>query len=90
MEPLRPSSRTSIAGAISPDYQLERRADVFFSLPPRAVQRLTASEIAEPVIPELPLRRGTLWGEDRSDRNLSVKVDYPPSPSTAGASSWSS
>ena len=41
-----------------PDYQLERRADVFFSLYlPTAIEHLTGVAIAEPVIPELPLRR---------------------------------
>lgn len=60
-----------------PDYHLERRADALFSVYlSGAIERLTGHAIAEPVIPELPLRKGTLWGEDRPDRNLSVKVDY--------------
>ena len=60
-----------------PDYQLERRADIFFALYlAAAVEQLTGVEVAAPMIPEFPLRKGTLWGEDRRDRNLSVKVDY--------------
>ncbi len=60
-----------------PDYQLERRADIFFSLYlPMALEALAGVPLAGPIIPEFPLRKGALWGEDTLGGNQSVKVDY--------------
>jgi hypothetical protein len=60
-----------------PAYQLERRADVFFALYLReVVEQHVGQTLHDVVIPELPLRRGTLWGESSEGANLSVKVDY--------------
>ena len=66
-----------------PDYQLERRADIYFALflPDVLEARYGPCEI----IPEFPLRLGTLWpkgsrtllpDKKRKWQNLSVKVDY--------------
>ena len=66
-----------------PDYQLERRADIYFALflPDVLKARYGSCEI----IPEFPLRYGTLWPEGsctlsldkkRKWQNRSGKVDY--------------
>ena len=58
-----------------PNYQLERRADIYFAmfLPDVLKARYGPCEI----IPEFPLRHGTLGiNETPRDENLSVKVDY--------------
>ena len=60
-----------------PAYKLEPRADIFFALYLREViERHTKRTLSEIVIPEFPLRRGTLWGEASKAPNMSVKVDY--------------
>ena len=61
-----------------PSYQLERRADIYFALFLAAVLESHCNTEFEPlVIPEFPLRRGTLWAEtERKYQNYSVKVDY--------------
>ena len=57
-----------------PAYQLERRADVFFSLYlPELLEARYGFEI-EGLVPEFPLRIGTIT--PRADTNRSVKVDY--------------
>jgi len=57
-----------------PDYQLERRADIFFAcyLPDVLGDR---GNIHKTIIPEFPMRIGTLYEGDRRG-NLSVKMDY--------------
>jgi len=58
-----------------PAYQLERRADLFFSAYlPAVVAEHTGTPIAPDLIPELPIRRDLIW-PDRPSRT-SVKVDY--------------
>lgn len=60
-----------------PAYRLESRADAFFGLYMReVVQAKVGKELHEVIIPELPLRRGTLFGESVPGPNKSVKVDY--------------
>ena len=64
-----------------PSYQLERRADIYFAM---FLTRVLEKRIDTKdkkfeclVIPEFPLRLGTLWTEtERIRQNLSVKVDY--------------
>lgn len=60
-----------------PAYRLEARADAFFGLYMREVLAAhLGRELHGVVIPELPLRRGTLFGEEAAGPNQSVKVDY--------------
>ncbi|MBC8446486.1 MAG: hypothetical protein H8D78_01940 [Chloroflexi bacterium] len=60
-----------------PAYRLEPRADVFFGLyMQRVVEKRVDRDLHPVMIPELPLRRGTLFGEQVKGRNASVKVDY--------------
>ena len=60
-----------------PAYRLEPRVDIFFALYLRnIVASFVAEQIHDVLIPEFPLRRGTLWGESIASRNASVKVDY--------------
>lgn len=57
-----------------PAYQLERRADIFFApYLAHVIGAVVGVEIEDVLIPEFPLRLGTL-GEGES--NQSVKVDY--------------
>jgi hypothetical protein len=58
-----------------PDYQLERRADLFFSLYlPEVLQAKLGFVVRPEIVPEFPLRLGTLYPGRGSNR--SVKVDY--------------
>jgi hypothetical protein len=58
-----------------PAYQLERRADIFFSAYlPAVVAEHTGVEVSPEMIPELPIRRDLIWPEKPS--KTSVKVDY--------------
>ena len=62
-----------------PTYQLERRADIFFSLYLREIlESCTGTEIHEVVVPEFPLRKGTLrkMGNDGKGQNQSYRADY--------------
>lgn len=58
-----------------PNYQLERRADIFFSMYLKGFLeqqiKLTLSDI---IIPEFPLKRDLIWPD--LPTNKSVKVDY--------------
>ncbi|MFO7922445.1 MAG: hypothetical protein R6U58_01980 [Bacteroidales bacterium] len=57
-----------------PAYQLERRADIFFSIYlPELLEERYGFEI-EGLVPEFPLRIGTIY--PKADTNRSVKVDY--------------
>jgi hypothetical protein len=58
-----------------PSYQLERRADLFFSLClPDALQRRSGVPISDVVIPEFPVRIGTI--NPGVSTNKSYKIDY--------------
>jgi hypothetical protein len=58
-----------------PNYQLERRADLFFSLYLQQVLcRKTGLEISSHFVPEFPVRIGTIYPEIPIDK--SYKIDY--------------
>jgi len=58
-----------------PAYQLERRADIFFSVYLKGMlEEFTRTELEELIIPELPIKRDIIWPDRAS--NQSVKVDY--------------
>ncbi len=58
-----------------PDYQLERRADIFFSLYlSDVVSKHFGVALEKEVIPEFPIKRDLIWPEKPT--NKSVKVDY--------------
>lgn len=60
-----------------PAYRLEPRVDPFFAMFLREViVDHTGVALHEIVVPELPLRRGTIFGEGVSAPNKSVKVDF--------------
>jgi hypothetical protein len=60
-----------------PAYKLEPRADPFFALfLPQVLSGHLGVKLHPTIIPELPLRRGTLWPEDKDSPSKSVKVDY--------------
>lgn len=60
-----------------PAYRLESRADVFFAPFMRdVVQKRVQKTLHKTIIPEFPLRCGTLFGEDIDSPNSSKKVDY--------------
>lgn len=59
-----------------PSYQLERRADIFFSVYLRGLlQEITGDELEEDILPELPLKRDVVVDIDGTS-DQSVKVDY--------------
>ncbi len=58
-----------------PNYQLERRADIFFSVYLCGlVEEITGSALEAEPIPELPIKRDLIWPDLPTDK--SVKVDY--------------
>jgi hypothetical protein len=58
-----------------PAYQLERRADIFFSLYlAEVLQKRFNLKHSLTLIPEFPCRKGTVIGDGKS--NLSFKIDY--------------
>ncbi|MCP4600495.1 MAG: hypothetical protein GY847_08180, partial [Proteobacteria bacterium] len=58
-----------------PNYQLERRADIFFSIYLKGVvENATGIELEDEIIPELPIKRDLVWPEHPTSK--SVKVDY--------------
>jgi len=57
-----------------PAYQLERRADIFFSLYLDDLLRSRYSVEIESILPEFPVRIGTISSE--VDTNQSFKIDY--------------
>lgn len=60
-----------------PAYRLEPRADLFFAVfMPEIIKAKFDVAIREPIIPEFPFRRGTIYGEQTEGPNASVKVDY--------------
>lgn len=61
-----------------PSYQLERRADLFFSLYlTEVLQAKLGFPIAKQLIPEFPIRKGTIDEKrPKFEHNQSFKVDY--------------
>jgi hypothetical protein len=60
-----------------PAYRLEPRVDAFFSFYlPEIVKVYKGKELLESIIPELPLRLGTIYTETDGTSNQSVKVDF--------------
>jgi hypothetical protein len=57
-----------------PAYQLERRADIFFSIYLPEILFYKFGVDIEGVIPEFPIRIGSIY--DQADTNKSFKVDY--------------
>ena len=58
-----------------PNYQLERRADLFFSLYlPEALREKLGFSVMPDLIPEFPIRVGTVYPS--LDINKSFKIDY--------------
>lgn len=59
-----------------PDYQLERRADIFFSLYlPEVLGAKVGCPVKDIIIPEFPVRKGIV-DEDNPGDNHSYKIDY--------------
>jgi hypothetical protein len=60
-----------------PDYQLERRADIFFGIYLYEIIKGKFNEKIEFLIPEFPLRIGTLDPTEKfTHPNMSKKIDY--------------
>lgn len=60
-----------------PAYRLEPRADPFFALYLQEVVTAHTGVRLKPIIvPEFPLRLGSVWADESPQRNQSVKVDY--------------
>ena len=58
-----------------PNYQLERRADLFFSLYlPEVLEAKLGLPVQEQIVPEFPVRIGTIYPEIPIDK--SYKIDY--------------
>lgn len=58
-----------------PNYQLERRVDLVFSLYlPQALFSKTGTEVSETFVPEFPVRIGTIYPDIPIDK--SYKIDY--------------
>ncbi len=58
-----------------PNYQLERRTDIFFAMYlPEVLQQFTGIPIMPTLIPEFPVRRGSV--DVGGDSNRSFKIDY--------------
>lgn len=58
-----------------PNYQLERRADIFFSVYLKGLmEEVTGVALDDVIIPELPIKRELIWSDLATDK--SVKVDY--------------
>jgi hypothetical protein len=60
-----------------PAYRLEPRVDALLSLYLRGIlKERTGQALDETILPELPLRLGTLWGGDTERPNLADHVDF--------------
>ncbi len=58
-----------------PNYQLERRSDIFFSVYLKGLlEEVTGVALDDVIIPELPIKRELIWDNLATDK--SVKVDY--------------
>ncbi len=58
-----------------PAYQLERRADIFFSIYLEEIIKSKYGQTIKPVIPEFPVRAGDVV-ENHKRPDLSFKIDY--------------
>ncbi len=66
-----------------PNYQLERRADLFFSLYlPEVLEAKLGCPVAPLIIPEFPVRKGTIYPD--ISNNQSYKIDYVAVSANAG------
>jgi len=69
MDPLDAVFRNLDTWRHLPSYQLERRADIFFSVYLKdVVEQVTGVDLADDIVPEFPLQKDST--------NASVKVDY--------------
>ncbi len=61
-----------------PDYQLERRAEIFFYLfLPSILEEKFKTSFKEPIIPEFPVKIDLIKKEpEKKDSNHSIKIDY--------------
>ena len=63
-----------------PDYQLERRSDIFFSLyMVEALEEKLGYAVSPQLVPEFPVRIGTIYSDTRArgrKKNHSKKIDY--------------
>ena len=63
-----------------PNYQLEGRADLFFSLYlPEVLETKLGFTVQDQLVPEFPVRIGTIYPNGSSNKackNLSCKIDY--------------
>lgn len=60
-----------------PNYQLERRADLFFSLYlPEVLEAKLGFPIADQIVPEFPVRIGTIYPHTKDRPVHSYKIDY--------------
>ena len=60
-----------------PGYRLEPRADFLFAaVIPKLLEAHSSVVVREPIIPEFPVRRGSIYGPDAPGANKSVKIDY--------------
>lgn len=57
-----------------PAYQLERRADIFFSLYLPEILKLRFGRVPKAIIPEFPVRKGTI--DPTSNSNQPFRIDY--------------
>ena len=58
-----------------PAYQLERRADIFFSVYlAHVLERYVGTAVDPRIVPEFPIKRDLIWPDQST--HLSVKVDY--------------
>jgi len=72
-----------------PDYQLERRINIFFSVYLKdVVEKEMRVALEDEIIPEFPIKKDLIWPERPT--NTSVKSTTPSSPRTGAASSSSS
>lgn len=75
MDPLDALFRNLDTWRHLPNYQLERRADIFFSIYLKGiVEEITETPLEDTLVPELPIKRDLIWPE--LPTNKSVKVDY--------------
>ncbi|MFZ5517996.1 MAG: hypothetical protein ACOY90_15225 [Candidatus Zhuqueibacterota bacterium] len=57
-----------------PNYQLERRADIFFAIHLKTILKHTHNIDVKAIIPEFPIRIGSIYPDKHN--NKSYKVDY--------------
>lgn len=75
MDPLEALFRNLDRWRHLPSYQLERRADIFFSVYLKGlVEQVTGVALDDTLVPELPIKCDLIWPDRAS--NQSVKADY--------------